>query len=79
MDLSKANDPETKPSFLKDLRDAILRVGFLYLSNTGIEEDLFDQVCKEGIAFFDLPEEEKLAIEMKNQPSFCGWSKVHSE
>lgn len=76
LDLSLARQEDTKPRFLMDLRDALLNVGFLYLENTGIEQELYDEVCKEGIAFFDLPEQEKLRIEMKNQPSFLGYSRV---
>ena len=59
LDLSLAKDPDTKPQFLKDLRHALLEVGFLYLKNVGIPEELTQQVIKEGVAFFDLPEEEK--------------------
>lgn len=76
LDLSFARQEDTKPRFLTDLRDALLNVGFLYLKNTGIEQELYDEVCQEGIAFFDLPEEEKLRIEMRNQPSFLGYSRV---
>ncbi|GAB7353229.1 hypothetical protein MBLNU459_g3746t1 [Dothideomycetes sp. NU459] len=79
LDLSLANQEDTKPNFLSDLRDALLNVGFLYLKNTGIGQDLFDRVCREGIAFFDLPEDEKLRIEMKQQPSFLGYSRLGNE
>jgi len=78
LDLSEARNEATKPAFLAKLQDAILTVGFLYIENTGIAQDLFDDVCREGIAFFDLPEQEKLAIEMKNKPSFLGYSRVCS-
>jgi isopenicillin N synthase-like dioxygenase len=76
LDLSLARDEATKPAFLQDLLDALLNVGFLYIKNTGIDQSLFDKVCEEGIRFFDLPEEEKLRIEMKNAQSFLGYSKV---
>jgi isopenicillin N synthase-like dioxygenase len=36
-----------------------MEVGFLYLKNVGIPEGLWQKVIKEGIAFFDLPMEEK--------------------
>lgn len=66
LDLSLARSEETKPEFLRQLRDCLLTVGFLYIKNTGIDQETYDRVCEEGIKFFDLPEEEKLAIEMKN-------------
>jgi len=59
LDLSLAKDPATKPQFLVDLRHALLEVGFLYLKNVGIPEELTQAVTREGISFFDLPVEEK--------------------
>jgi isopenicillin N synthase-like dioxygenase len=75
--LSHALDPATKPQFLSDLRHALLNVGFLYLSETGLPDHLIKDVIKECQSFFrDLPQEEKERIEMKNQKSFLGWSRV---
>lgn len=76
LDLSEARDDSLKPEFLRKLRDALLNVGFLYIKNAGIEQKLYDRVCEAGIQFFDLPEDEKLRIEMKNQRSFLGYSRV---
>jgi len=79
LDMSLAKAGSTKPAFLEQLLDALLNVGFLYIKNTGIDQDLYDRVCEEGIRFFDLPEDEKLRIEMKNAQSFLGYSKVERE
>lgn len=76
LDLSEARNEDTKPEFLKKLRDALLNVGFLYIKNFGLDLDLCDRVCEEGVKFFDLPDEEKLRIEMKNKASFLGYSRV---
>ena len=59
LDLSLARNPETKSVFLEELRYALMEVGFLYLKNVGIPDDLWQKVITEGIAFFDLPMEEK--------------------
>lgn len=59
LDLALAQDPETKPQFLIDLRHALMEVGFLYLKNVGIPDELFKRVIKEGKGFFDIPTEEK--------------------
>lgn len=72
LDLSKARNPLSKPSFLDSLRHALLEVGFLYIKNTGISDGLIEDVIKQGKAFFDLPEEKKLEVQMKNAPSFLG-------
>ncbi|KAK9437633.1 Oxoglutarate/iron-dependent oxygenase [Metarhizium brunneum] len=79
LDLQLARDPATKPEFLEQLRYALLEVGFLYLKNVGIPEDLFQDVIKKGKGFFDLPLEEKLKIEMKNANSFLGYSQLSAE
>lgn len=75
--LSQALDPKTKPKFLEDLRYALLNVGFLYLSETGLPEQLIKDVIDKCQGFFkELPQEEKERIEMKNEKSFLGWSRV---
>ena len=59
LDLSQASDPATKPEFLRQLRHALIEVGFLYLKNVGDAEELFPEVIEKGKAFFDIPMEEK--------------------
>jgi isopenicillin N synthase-like dioxygenase len=59
LDLSLARDESTKPQFLEELRHALLEVGFLYIKNTGIPDELVERVKKLGIEFFEIPEEEK--------------------
>ncbi|KAF2260247.1 Clavaminate synthase-like protein [Lojkania enalia] len=78
--LSHALDPNTKPHFLASLRSALLNVGFLYLSETGIPEKLIEDVKTECKNFFEtLPEGEKVKIEMRNRGSFLGWSRLDNE
>ena len=75
--LRAALDPATKPAFLAALRSALLNVGFLYLSETGLPRELVRDVVRECGRFFDeLPLEQKEAVEMKRQKSFLGWSRV---
>lgn len=74
LDLSLARNPDTKPAFLQSLQHTLLEVGFLYIRNTGIPDALVNDVIREGIGFFDLPEEKKLEVQMKNAPSFLGSS-----
>jgi isopenicillin N synthase-like dioxygenase len=79
LSLEQARNPNTKPEFLSKLRDALLNVGFLYLTDTGLPSDLIQQVKDETFKFFDesiLPLEEKERVEMKNEKSFLGWSRV---
>jgi isopenicillin N synthase-like dioxygenase len=59
LDLELSRDPATKPEFLDQLRNALMEVGFLYLKNVGISDELWNEVIKEGKSFFDIPQEEK--------------------
>ncbi|MCJ1436867.1 hypothetical protein MMC27_006249 [Xylographa pallens] len=79
LDLSRSQHRSTKPTFLADLRRALLEVGFLYISNTDISQLLVEDVISNGKAFFELPDDAKLAIQMKNAPSFLGYSKLGNE
>ena len=79
LDLSLALEPATKPDLLAALRHALLEVGFLYISHTGISSKLIEDVQILGKAFFDLPMEEKLKCEMKNAKSFLGYNKLGME
>ena len=72
LDLSLSHSPHTKPAFLESLRNALLDVGFFYIKNTDIDELLIQDVIAQGKAFFDLPEDKKLEVQMKNAPSFLG-------
>ena len=59
LDVSRAADPETRPAFLAELRHALIEVGFFYIRNVGIPDELFQKVIEQGRAFFDIPDEEK--------------------
>lgn len=79
LSLGAARDRATKAAFLEQLRDALMTVGFMYISDTGLPQDLVDSVMQQARGFFDegqLPLTEKERIEMKNQKSFLGWSRV---
>jgi len=66
LDFSLSRDESTKPAFLDELRRTLLGIGFLYIKNTGIDEDLVEEVIRLGKAFFDLPESEKMRVDMTN-------------
>ncbi|KKZ62086.1 hypothetical protein EMCG_03449 [[Emmonsia] crescens] len=79
LDLSEARNPATKPAFLDSLRHTLLEVGFLYIKNTGVDDKLIQEIIEEGKRFFELPDEKKLEVEMKNAPSFLGYSRLGNE
>jgi isopenicillin N synthase-like dioxygenase len=82
VDLSQAFDSATKPQFLKDLRHAIINVGFLLLKNyqsVGPNDDDFAKIKTEAINFFDLPDKFKEEVEMINSPHFLGYTRLANE
>ncbi|CCX04339.1 Similar to 1-aminocyclopropane-1-carboxylate oxidase; acc. no. Q76NT9 [Pyronema omphalodes CBS 100304] len=79
LDYSLSRSPSTKQQFLDELKHALLQTGFLYLSNTGIDETLLFEVQGYCKRFFELPEEEKRRLEMKNSPHFLGYSRLGNE
>ncbi|KAF7337748.1 Clavaminate synthase-like protein [Mycena sanguinolenta] len=68
-----------KPLFLTELRNAMINVGFLYLSNHPIPMDLVDKVIDLTPKFFELPQEVKNSIDMSKSPHFHGYLRVGGE
>ncbi|KAH6885609.1 iron/ascorbate oxidoreductase [Coprinopsis sp. MPI-PUGE-AT-0042] len=80
LDYSLALSPSTKPLFLSQLRNALINIGFLYLSNTPLTNThipaLLPYIPK---LFDDLPQQEKDKIGMVNSEHFLGYSKLGGE
>lgn len=65
--------------FRDELRSAMHEVGFLYLAGHGVPQELTDAMLEVSRRFFDLPEEQKLAIENVHSPQFRGYTRVGGE
>lgn len=68
-----------REQFLKNLRYAAHEIGFFYLKNHGIPQDLITKAQALSKDFFNLPLEERKAIHMSNSPHFRGYTTVHDE
>jgi isopenicillin N synthase-like dioxygenase len=80
LDLSRLDaGPAEAAAFRDELREATHRVGFFYLTGTGVSPELEARLHAAARAFFDLPEEDKLAIENVNSPHFRGYTRVGGE
>lgn len=80
LDLSRLDSgPEEAALFLEELRSVTHDVGFFYLVGHGIEQGLIDGILAESRRFFDLPIEDKLAIENVKSPQFRGYTRVGGE
>ncbi|GCB24553.1 probable 2-oxoglutarate-dependent dioxygenase At3g49630 [Aspergillus awamori] len=78
IDFQRLQDPETKAETLAKLRDAIFLVGFLYLTNHGLES-LTKRAHAALPDLFSLPSETKEQINMINSPSFLGYTRLGAE
>lgn len=71
--------PEEASRFRDDLRSAMHEVGFLYLAGHGIPQSLTDAVLDVSRRFFELGEEQKLAVENVHSPQFRGYTRIGGE
>lgn len=74
LDLSKANSPETRHELLKQLREALYHVGFLYIKNHGVPQHVISGLTSRLPALFNQPSTAKAAISKINSPHFLGYN-----
>ena len=79
LDLSRLGHPATREAFLTDLRDTARSLGFFYLTGHGIDAGLVSEVLDLSRRFFDLPETDKLEIQMIKSPQFRGYNRAGLE
>ncbi|KAF9525548.1 2OG-Fe-II oxygenase [Crepidotus variabilis] len=74
----KSADPDIRRKLAGEIRDACMKVGFFYVSNHGISEDLTSGALEAAKEFFALPLEKKMEIHNKKTSNFKGYSPVLS-
>lgn len=75
LDLSRFTaSADERGRFVAELRDTAHVVGFFYLAGHGIPDRLRDQAFTLSRRFFELPEQDKLTIEMVHSPHFRGYT-----
>ncbi|PBP23460.1 hypothetical protein BUE80_DR005581 [Diplocarpon rosae] len=79
LDFALSKDPLTKPSFLEELRRAVVNIGFFYIQNTTVTPATEAALVKKGIELLELPLVEKLKIEMANSKHFLGYARLGNE
>lgn len=78
IDLSVLQGPESDIEIAR-LRAALHDSGFLYLSGHGVDPAVIAGVFDEARAFFDLPLDDRLAIDEVNSPHFRGYTQLGNE
>lgn len=79
LNMALAQCPQTKPQFLSELRDALVRVGFFYLTNHQLPDDVQQEAMQQAGAFFALPMDTKLKVDRIHNRHFFGYSRSASE
>jgi isopenicillin N synthase-like dioxygenase len=80
LDLSQVGlSASDRSFFLVKLRETARTLGFFYLTGHGIDADLISDVQRLSRSFFDLPEQDKLSIQMINSPQFRGYNRAGFE
>lgn len=80
VDISRFHgEAEEREAFIRSLRELLHDYGFFYLVGHGVSEETTAKVLSLSKAFFALPEEDKLAIEMVRTPRFRGYNRAGFE
>ncbi|EXJ91535.1 hypothetical protein A1O3_00083 [Capronia epimyces CBS 606.96] len=79
IDLRKAEEPSSRGQSQEDIRHALIDVGFLYLSNHGIDEAIIQDLVNILPDLFALPENVKESVALVQSPHFLGYSKFGAE
>ncbi|KAF8595138.1 Clavaminate synthase-like protein [Ceratobasidium sp. AG-I] len=75
-DLSNGTNPA---QVANAIRDACVHVGFFYVKNHGIDDQIIENVVKVSKQFFDLPDEEKTKLDIHKSSNFKGYTALLGE
>lgn len=79
LDLNLASTSETRPDLLRQLHHALTSVGFLYVSNHGVPDNIVSDLVAILPQLFSLTDDEKSKVSLGNSPHFLGYSNIGSE
>ena len=78
-DLAKAEDLLTRSESLFELRDILVKVGFLYIANHSVPTTTISSLVDALPRLFALKEDEKDEVALAKSPHFLGYSKFGTE
>lgn len=67
-------DIQDRKTVAAALRKACVEVGFFYLKNHGVSQELVDATFAKGAEFIDLPVEQKMEVAKSKTPGYGGYS-----
>ena len=72
-------DPAVRLAVAAQIREAASRVGFFYIANHGVPEDLIERTFAAARTFFDAPDTVKLACNVAQSKEACGYVPLYAE
>lgn len=75
----RSPDPVDRIAVGEEIRAACLDLGFMYIVGHGVSPELRAAVLDQAAAFFALPEERKVAIDMKNSVGNAGYEPMSTQ
>ncbi|WP_354691812.1 isopenicillin N synthase family oxygenase [Phytobacter sp. RSE-02] len=79
LDLARYFNSSERDAFLDQLRTSARDIGFFYLINHGVNDELQRAVQHEARRFFALSDEQKQQVAMIHSPHFRGYNRAASE
>ncbi|PFH46221.1 hypothetical protein AMATHDRAFT_155895 [Amanita thiersii Skay4041] len=70
----KSSDTNLRHALAKQVRNACINVGFFYVKNHGISEDVISETVNMSAQFFNLPSESKMKVDNKQTTNFKGYA-----
>ncbi|KAF5360834.1 hypothetical protein D9756_004969 [Leucocoprinus leucothites] len=74
-----SRDPRVRRELANLIRDACINVGFFYIKNHGIPQELIESTVEAGKDFFALSEAEKMKLDIHKSPNFKGYTPLFGE
>ncbi|KAI6130022.1 hypothetical protein EV401DRAFT_2054474 [Pisolithus croceorrhizus] len=74
-----SKDPALRRSLAGDIRNACVTVGFFYVKNHGIPEEVINKAVSASERFFSLPIEAKMKLDIHASPNFKGYTALLGE
>ena len=71
-----SKDLDARKRVAAKVYEACIRVGFFYIRNHGVDNSIMNSIFSAAKDFFDLPLEDKMAIDLNKSPHFRGYTKL---
>ncbi|KIJ62668.1 hypothetical protein HYDPIDRAFT_135856 [Hydnomerulius pinastri MD-312] len=76
---ARSSDPALRRSLAAEIRDACVNVGFFYIKNHGIPEEVINTTIGGAKEYFALPLETKMKLDIHGSPNFKGYTALLGE